>query len=160
VAVEIREARPEELDEAAEVMVAAYEEYRPQLPQGLWDGYARDIRNVRGRLAESRLILLLDDGDIAGAVTYYPPDDAGLARIRLLAVNPSARGKGLARMLMDECIRRARKAGAKALGLHTTPMMAVARGMYERMGFLRHPQQDMEVAPNVTVMAYVLDLGV
>lgn len=158
------------------MMVAAYEEYRAQLPPGLWEGYARDIRNVRGRLSESTLLIAVGrglvprgaapaghmDGEaesgVVGAVTYYPPDSDGRAGVRLLAVHPDARGQGLARPLMDECIRRAQDGGAKALGLHTTTMMAVARAMYERMGFVRDPARDMEVAPGVTVMAYVLDL--
>ena len=43
---------------------------------------------------------------------------------------------------MDECLRRSRQLGAHTLGLHTTELMAVARGMYERMGFLRVPEYD------------------
>lgn len=160
MAVDVREARPLELDEAAEVMVAAYEEYRDHVPAGLWDGYARDIRNVRGRLGESRLVLAVENGSIVGAVTYYPPNDAGHAGVRLLAVSPAGRSKGYGRLLMDECIRRAREDSAKAIGLHTTPMMAIARAMYERMGFVRVPEDDIQVAPDMTVMAYRLGLGV
>lgn len=160
VAVEVREAQPEELDEAAEMIVAAYEEYRSQVPPGLWDGYERSIRDLRSRLPESRLILALEDGKMAGAVTYYPPDEARHAHIRLLAVPPEFRGKGLARILMNECLRRARDEGSTAIGLHTTIMMAIARAMYERMGFVRDPEEDMAVAPGVTVMAYRLELGV
>ena len=44
------------------------------------------------------------------------------------------------------------------LGLHTTEKMSVARGMYERMGFVRVPEFDFHPAPQVVVMAYRLDL--
>jgi hypothetical protein len=38
-------------------------------------------------------------------------------------------------LLTEECIRRARARGARAVGLHTTTFMAVARAMYERSGW-------------------------
>lgn len=160
MAVEVREARPEDLDEAAAVMVEAYQEYRQHVPPALWEDYARDIRNVQGRLGRSRLLVAVEEGRILGAVTYYPRDDTGSAGIRLLAVHPTARGKGYGRLLMQHCLYRARAEGAQAIGLHTTPMMAVAQAMYERMGFLREPEQDMQVTPELTVMAYRLELGV
>ena len=59
---------------------------------------------------------------------------------------------------MDECLRRSRLRGARYLGLHTTELMAVARGMYERMGFVRAPEFDFQPGPGVNVMAYRLDL--
>ena len=166
--IEIREAREEELDGAAAVMVSAYEEYRSALSPRAWEAYARDIADVRGRLPDSRLIVALEDGKVAGAVTYYPPRPAGTgegwpagwAGVRLLAVAPHARGRGYGRLLMEECLRRAREDGASVLGLHTTELMAVARGMYERMGFRRAPEYDFHPTPTFVVMAYRLDLGV
>ena len=46
------------------------------------------------------------------------------------------------RALVDECIRRARRAGATALGLHTSKSMATARELYVRMGFERAQEAD------------------
>jgi ribosomal protein S18 acetylase RimI-like enzyme len=59
---------------------------------------------------------------------------------------------------MQECIRRARLLGATCLNLHTTDMMQVAKGMYERMGFVRVPELDFHPDPNIVVKAYRLDL--
>ena len=175
--MEIREARAEELDAAAAVMVSAYEQYREALTPGLWEGYKRDIADVRGRLPESQLVVAVEGSMIVGAVTYYPPRSPGSgeerrlpeeqtgegwppawAGVRLLAVSPRGRGQGYGRALMEECLRRARAAGAPTLGLHTTEMMALARGMYERMGFVRVPEYDFHPAPGVVVMAYALSL--
>src|SRR5204862_7553902 len=103
---------------------------------------------------------------IVGAVTYYP-DGSGdshagwpgrWAVIRLLAVHPDARGRGVGRLLTEECIRRARASGAPAVGLHTTVFMSVARAMYERMGFVRMPELDFWPIPGIHVMAYRLNL--
>jgi ribosomal protein S18 acetylase RimI-like enzyme len=73
-------------------------------------------------------------------------------------VAPEARGRGIGRLLTEECIRRARAGGRTAVGLHTTEFMAVARSMYERMGFVRVPRYDFRPSPHVLVMAYRLDL--
>ncbi len=46
---------------------------------------------------------------------------------------PSERGKGIARALTAECLRRSRAWEATKLQLHTMQHMAVTRGMYERI---------------------------
>jgi len=60
---------------------------------------------------------------------------------------------------MQECARRARAAGATALTLHTTAMMAAALRLYERLGFVPAPELDLQVAPSLTVHGYRLELG-
>ena len=162
----LRDAGDGELDTIAEVMVAAYDEYIPPNATGEWLAYREEIRDVRRRLGYTRLIVAEERGRIIGAVTYYgdagkdehagwPP---GWAAIRLLGVHPDARGRGVGRSLTAECIRRARAAGRTAVGLHTTEFMAVARAMYERMGFVREPELDFRPVPGIHVMAYRLSL--
>ena len=141
----IRDAREDELDEAAVLMVAAYREYSPLMPPEAWGAYARDIEAVRGRLDHSRL---------AGAVTFYPPGSgpwwpADWAGFRLLAVDPERRGRGVGRALVDETIARAGARGATALGIHTTPWMSAAMALYDSIGFVRDPGCDFE--PDVTL---------
>jgi hypothetical protein len=60
---------------------------------------------------------------------------------------------------MEECVRRARQSGSRTLTLHTTGLMAVALGMYERMGFVRTPTLDFHPAPDLTIEGYSLALG-
>lgn len=166
-AIVLREARTAELDAVGETMVAAYEEFSPRDPPPQWLHYLDDIRDVRRRIDESTLIVADDGGRIAGAVTYYADgskESAGgwpssHAVFRLLAVHPDARGRGIGRLLTEECIRRARAAGAAAVGLHTTMLMSVARAMYERMGFVRAPELDFFPVPEFRVMGYRLPLG-
>jgi ribosomal protein S18 acetylase RimI-like enzyme len=59
---------------------------------------------------------------------------------------------------VEECIRRSRAAGARAITLHTTDMMAVAMALYERMGFVRAPEIDFRPAPTMLVKGYRLAL--
>jgi len=109
------------------------------------------------------------DGHIVGSVLLYPAGTVmgragggsatlALPEVRLLAVAPSVRGQGIGALLMDECVRRARESGARALTLHTTDMMQAAVRLYSRMGFQRAPELDLQVAPEVVVKGYRLDL--
>ena len=102
---------------------------------------------------------------VVGAVTLYMDGSksvegwpVGWAGVRLLGVAPAGRGHGVGRALMDECLRRARAHGVGTIALHTTDLMAVAKAMYERMGFQRAPAHDMQPIPEFTVQAYTLAL--
>ncbi len=164
--IDIRDARDDELDTVADVMVAAYEQYIPPDAAGELLAYREEIRDVRSRVAHATLIVAEERARILGAVTYYPDGSrdghAGWPRqwavIRLLGVHPDARGRGVGRLLTAECIRRARAGGCAAVGLHTTEFMAVARAMYARMGFVRVPAFDFWPMPEIHVMAYRLGL--
>ena len=162
----VRDAGVEDLDQVSLLIRDAYQEYQANFSPEVWERYARDIMDVRSRLDTSELIVAENSGRLVGAVTLYPntsPSDqggwpAGWTGIRLLAVHPDARGMGVARVLMDECLRCSRLLSATALGLHTTELMGIARGMYERMGFVRVPEYDFQAGPEVVVLGYRLDL--
>jgi ribosomal protein S18 acetylase RimI-like enzyme len=79
--------------------------------------------------------------------------------LRLLAVSPGARGLGVGRALVDECVRRARAAGAADLGLHSSKSMRAALRMYEQMGFVRAPEHDFFPPGGETVWAFRLPLA-
>jgi len=73
-------------------------------------------------------------GEKVGCVFLVADSDA-VARIRLLIVDPKARGFGLGARLVDECVRFARRAGYKKITLWTHSVLTAARHIYQKAGF-------------------------
>jgi DNA-binding MarR family transcriptional regulator/GNAT superfamily N-acetyltransferase len=74
------------------------------------------------------------DGENVGCV-MLAKDEAHVARLRLLFVEPKARGLGLGALLTDEAIRFARRAGYKKITLWTHSVLTAARHIYQKAGF-------------------------
>lgn len=75
------------------------------------------------------------NGENAGCVMLVKDKEPGTARIRLLVVDPAARGLGLGTQLTDACVHFAREAGYKKITLWTHSVLTAARHCYEKAGF-------------------------
>lgn len=74
------------------------------------------------------------DGEIVGSV-FVVQSSESVAKLRLLLVEPKARGLGLGTRLVEECIRFARRSGYQKLMLWTNSILVGARYIYQKKGF-------------------------
>ncbi|MBD0735012.1 bifunctional helix-turn-helix transcriptional regulator/GNAT family N-acetyltransferase [Streptomyces sp. CBMA29] len=134
--VVLRGARPGDLgwsiERNAEVYATEFgwnEEYEALVAQIVADFAAnRDPERDAVWIAEL-------DGQRAGCVFCVRDKEPDTARLRLLLVDPAARGNGIGNVLVDECIAFARSAGYTDLVLWTNDILAGARTIYQRAGF-------------------------
>ena len=76
------------------------------------------------------------DGEPVGSVFIVKePKKDDVARLRLLIVDPKARGLGIGHRLVEECIRFSREAGYKKITLWTHAVLKAARVIYQQHGF-------------------------
>jgi ribosomal protein S18 acetylase RimI-like enzyme len=162
----VRDARPDELRAVMDLVLSAYEVFLGSLSQEFAAGFQESLKEVL--LHDETEVLVAERSErIVGTVTLYPagahyggealPSD--WAAMRLLAVSPAYRRQGVGRALTQECFRRVSEHHVSTVLLHTLPSMTEARAMYEDLGFRRVPDLDAALTPEVTVLAYRLDLG-
>ncbi len=147
MAIEVRRVSPDEYDEAGRVTALAYREFADGES---WDSYLQKLADVEGRADVTLVLVAVEEGRIVGTATLeldgrIDDDDRPLepdeANIRMLGVDPDARGHGVATALIRACFEHAREAGRTRMRLHTTQRMKAAQAMYESLGFARLPDR-------------------
>lgn len=147
--VVIREVRPEDVETAAAIAVAAWEpiyaHYRSVMGEEIFralhsEWRARKASQVRracasGSGVHARVAEL--DGRVVGFVTFHADAASGVGEIDNNAVDPSAQGKGVAQKMYARVFDEMRALGVKVVKVSTggDPAHAPARRSYERAGF-------------------------
>lgn len=75
------------------------------------------------------------DGEIIGSVFLSQSDEVDTARLRVLLVEPRARGLGVGKRLVEECVKFSRRAGYRKVTLRTYSALGAAARIYEKNGF-------------------------
>lgn len=142
----VRSARPDEFDAVGELTVAGFSagpyppdaERRVVLADAAGRAATADLRVAAGR-----------DGELLGTATlaaggsehsrFAEPHELEL---RLLAVSPAARRRGIGALLLEDAVDRAREGGFVRLVLDTGARNATAQRLYHRSGFSRLPERE------------------
>jgi GNAT superfamily N-acetyltransferase len=167
--VEIRQVHPDEHERLGELSVRAYAAIIPPSAQADLDEYEAELRDVAGRVAGADVLVAVDArGALLGGITYVPDrsspwaefDESDAAGIRMLAVDPSAQGRGVGEALTRACLDRAVTAGRAQIVLHSTDWMATAHRLYLRLGFRRDDSLDVYAeAGDFWLLGFRLPLG-
>ncbi len=159
-AVEVRLALDDELAAVGELTLGAYAPYLPADSD-----YAESLRDAGSRHGDAELYVALEDARILGTVTGCPPGSpwrelatADEGEFRMLAVDPSARGRGVGTALVLHALGRAREAGASGMVLCSMSEMRPAHRLYRTLGFRREPERDWSPGDGVDLIAFTLDL--
>ncbi len=157
-AVEIRLAREDELEAVGRLTLDGY------VHDGLLSvdaEYAGELADAEQRSRDGELLVALVGGEVVGTVTFCPPGSplrelsrTGEAEFRMLAVSPAARGRGVARALVERCVARSLELGLGELVICSMREMTTAHRLYERLGFVRDPALDWTPVPDVELLAY------
>jgi DNA-binding MarR family transcriptional regulator/N-acetylglutamate synthase-like GNAT family acetyltransferase len=110
-----------------------------------------DPRRERCWIAEAQ-------GETVGSV-FLVAQSRQIAKLRLLYVEPSARGQGIGRRLVDQCVAFARTAGYRAITLWTQSNLLAARRLYDRAGFhLIHTEPNTSFGRDLMAETWQLSL--
>lgn len=118
------------------------------------EDYTTELRDAERRAREATLLVATVDGSdgapvVVGTITLAPYGtsyaeiaEPGELELRMLAVAPEARGRGVAESLMRAAMRQCVVAGARRLVLSTLDAMTTAQRLYARLGFVARPERD------------------
>lgn len=174
MAIEVRRVRPEEYEEAGEVTVRAYREFGPhntgdsdlrEREEHSWDDYFDRLRDIEGRDKLAVVLVAVEHGRVLGTATLelerridseHDALEPGQAHLRMLGVDPGARGRGIGRLLVQACVDESRSAAKTRLTLNTTERMKAAQAMYGVMDFTRGPDHVFD--DGFCLLSYSLDI--
>lgn len=161
MSITVREVKKEEVPLIREQRLRAYEDHRHAVPEEHWQALKNAITSEADQQPGVHLYAALEGEEILGSVALFPAltdayegmtAELDYPEIRVLAVNPEARGKGAASALIRACINEAKEKGFHHIGLHTGDFMHDAIAIYEKHGFERQPEHDFEPADDGVIV--------
>lgn len=152
----IRNAFSSEFEEIGKLLISVYSQLDGFPKEKDQPNYYKMLANIGDftNYPETELIVALDNNNtILGAVVYFndmkyygsggiATQEQNSAGFRLLGVDTNARGKGIGKLLTQECIQKTISNKRQQLIIHSTLAMKTAWQMYENLGFKRSEDLD------------------
>lgn len=163
----IREAKRDEIHLLKEQRLAAYQAFQEELSPKNWGQLKSNL--AANNLQSGVEVFVAEIGwEIVGSVMLFPANSRSYAddkattkfpEIRLLAVTPEYRSRGVGKALVEHCIDLSKIRKQKSIGLYTGCFMQHAIELYEKMGFQRITSLDFKpLNDEFTVKAFRFDI--
>ncbi|MBM7652368.1 GNAT family N-acetyltransferase [Neobacillus cucumis] len=163
----IDEMAEEQKEDVRKLLVSSYGQYEHEYKDAhVWEEYLANIKASVDNPNVEKILIAKSEDKIIGTLQLFLSSDQAYQRpelqifspiIRLLAVHPEARGRGIAQALLKAGLEFAKSQGANQLYLHSGDKMAKAIQLYEWLGFKR--DQTKEFYNNdILVKCYRYDL--
>ncbi|KYG36398.1 GNAT family N-acetyltransferase [Priestia endophytica] len=136
-----------EKEETRALLIASYKQYEKDYEdKSVWEEYKANISSSLEKQEVEQILVAKQGKEIVGTLQLFCNGKTAYNKleleifdpiVRLLAVHPKARGRGVAKALLKESLLYAKTKGARCLYLHSGEMMKEAISLYERLGFKR-----------------------
>lgn len=163
----VDEIAEEEIEAVRRLLVESYQQYEHAYtnPQ-LWDSYLTNIKASVDNPDVKKILVAKSEDHILGTLQLFDSSETAYQKpdleifspiIRLLAVHPQARGRGVAQALIKASVQFAKSQGADQLYLHSSDKMQQAIRLYEWLGFKRDETKEFR-NNDILVKCFRLDL--
>lgn len=136
----LRLAHPDEYDAVGRTLVEAFSTNGPMTKE-----YHHRLTDISGRSAKEDVWVISDaSGELYGACTTVKPalNNEPTFEFNTMGVLPKGRGHGLGKAFVEHNIAVAKAYGYRRLLIHSGPNMPYAHRLYQRCGFVRHPEME------------------
>lgn len=165
--LKIREMNVGEIETVRQLRLESYKEYEKFVSKEHWDVLKNTLISDNDLKSNAKIYVTELDGQIVGSVVLFPPAIQAydwsesvqqFPEIHMLSVDPTIRGKGIGKALVEHCLTVSKEENYSKIGLHTASFMKNALSLYESMGFERFPELDLEpMNDGIIVKAFVMN---
>lgn len=144
--------------------ILAYGQYKEEMTPENWakyNGFMSAPETFEYLMETSTCFLCESEGEIVGMAflvsSGHPTTmfEAEWSYIRMVAVHPDYSGRGIAKILTQQCIEYAISTNEKYVALHTSEFMSAARHIYESLGFTIHKELELRYGKRYWI--YILE---
>ncbi|WP_318617077.1 GNAT family N-acetyltransferase [Sporosarcina sp. YIM B06819] len=165
--MKIREMKIEEIETIRNLRLESYKEYEQYVSKEHWEVLKNTLISDNDLKNNAKIYVTELDDRIVGSVVLFPPSIQAydwsdsvqeFPEIRMLSVDPSIRGKGIGKALVEHCLKVSKEEKKPKIGLHTASFMKKALSLYESMGFEHFPELDLEpMNDGIIVKAFIMN---
>lgn len=140
--LQIRPIQQKDNPKIAQIIRGALEDFNANKPGTVYFDPTTDKLFELFQTPNSAYFIALIDEEIVGGCGIFPTENLpkGYSELVKLYLHKKVRGKGIGKALMLKCFETAKSFGYQNLYLESMPELAIAVGMYEKMGFQKIKQ--------------------